>query len=251
MPVPAWRSQPIVTASIFCLVVELTSSPSYAQTQQPFLFASDAANGKVTDIAVFTRNDSEFAANDESRRNGRSGGADRRSTGDWFDGFRHCRTNGTVQFPSDVGKRFQRDGHFCVPWAPLNARCTAPASVAVTSGTASSVMVTVTTSASALGMPGFPRGRLPEAYIILSIVSALALFLTSSRAQERRFRRPFGAAAAATVLVVVGNFGGCSSGSQQRPRPRPRGFIRSRLRRRRPHQAIPSSNFRWARSRSL
>jgi hypothetical protein len=36
---------------------ELTSSPCDAQTQQPFLFASDAANGKVTDIAVFTRND--------------------------------------------------------------------------------------------------------------------------------------------------------------------------------------------------
>ena len=60
MPVPAWCSQRGFNAFNFCLVVlavELTGRPCNAQTQQPFLFASDAANGKVTDVAVFTRND--------------------------------------------------------------------------------------------------------------------------------------------------------------------------------------------------
>jgi hypothetical protein len=61
--VPAWCSHRVFTTFIFCFVVlagDLISSPCDAQTQQPFLFESDAANGKVTDIAVFTRNDVTF-----------------------------------------------------------------------------------------------------------------------------------------------------------------------------------------------
>jgi hypothetical protein len=60
MLVPARFFETNLHCPHFCfalLAIELTSSPCNAQTQQPFLFASDVANGKFTDIAVFTRND--------------------------------------------------------------------------------------------------------------------------------------------------------------------------------------------------
>jgi hypothetical protein len=98
MPVPAWCSKRIFSASIFCFVllaIELTSSPCYAQTQQPFLFASDVGNGKFTDIAVFTRND---------------------ETGDLAEvsGSPFTAIHSTACVMNEIDPRFQRDGHFCV-----------------------------------------------------------------------------------------------------------------------------------------
>jgi hypothetical protein len=122
----------------------------------------------------------------------------------------------TAQFNLQVtpGSGFSGTVTFACSGAPLKATCTAPASVAVGSGAASNFTVTVTTSASAgtrsTAMPAFPGGRPSEAYIVLSIVSGLALFFVY--AQQHRFRRClFGAAA--MLLVILSGFAGCGSAS--------------------------------------
>jgi hypothetical protein len=126
----------------------------------------------------------------------------------------------TAQFNLQVmpGSGFSGTVTFACSGAPLNATCTAPASVTVSNGAASSFTVTVTTGAgastSSTAMTAFPRGRLAEACTVLSIVSGLALFFVPSYAQKHRFRgRFFGAVAATAMLFVVSSFGGCSSAS--------------------------------------
>jgi hypothetical protein len=62
-------------------------------------------------------------------------------------------------------------------------------------------------------MPVLPRNRLPRAYILMSMVSVLALFFSTSSGGQYSFkRRAFGTMGAATLLVVV-SFAGCSSGT--------------------------------------